>query len=71
MSLFGDDYSGPPSRAGGSATKSSLFDDDDNQTEAFEDDDNDSLNSAPVDEMVGMNLQGHEEEVELPPHACA
>ena len=34
MSLFGDDYSGPPSRAGGSATKSSLFDDDDNQTES-------------------------------------
>lgn len=32
MSLFGDDYAGPPSRAGGSATKSSLFDDDDNTT---------------------------------------
>ena len=34
MSLFGDDYAGPPSRAGGSTTKSSLFDDDDNQTES-------------------------------------
>jgi sorting nexin-8 len=28
MSLFGDDYSGPPSRGGGQPTKSSLFDDD-------------------------------------------
>ena len=27
MSLFGDDYDGPPSRGAGNATKSSLFDD--------------------------------------------
>ena len=46
-------------------------DDDDNQTEAFEDDDNDSINSAPVDAMNDLKLQGAEEEKELPAHACA
>ncbi|GFP56268.1 hypothetical protein ACSS6W_006510 [Trichoderma asperelloides] len=46
-------------------------DDDDNQTEAFEEDDNDSLNSVPVDQMMGMKLKHPEEEKELPAHACA
>lgn len=46
-------------------------DDDDNQTEAFEEDDNESLNSAPVDDMGGLKLKGPEEEKELPAHACA
>lgn len=46
-------------------------DDDDNQTEAFEEDDNDSLNSVPIDQMMGMKLKNPEEEKELPPHACA
>ncbi|KAH0532789.1 hypothetical protein TsFJ059_001428 [Trichoderma semiorbis] len=46
-------------------------DDDDNQTEAFEEDDNDSLNSVPIDQMMGMKLKHPEEEKELPPHACA
>ncbi|OAQ75279.1 ATP-dependent helicase NAM7 [Purpureocillium lilacinum] len=46
-------------------------DDDDNQTEAFEDDDNDSLNSVPVDGMMGLKLKNAEEEKQLPPHACA
>lgn len=43
-------------------------DDDDNQTEAYDDDDNDSLNSVPVDGMMGMDLK---DEKELPAHACA
>ena len=34
MSLFGDDYPGPPSRGAGQTTKSSLFDDDDDDTAA-------------------------------------
>lgn len=46
-------------------------DDDDNQTEAFEEDDNDSLNSVPVDGMMGLKLKNAEEEKELPAHACA
>jgi regulator of nonsense transcripts 1 len=46
-------------------------DDDDNQTEAFEEDDNDSLNSVPIDQMMGMKLKNPEEEKELPAHACA
>ncbi|KAL3953211.1 hypothetical protein ACCO45_013154 [Purpureocillium lilacinum] len=41
-------------------------DDDDNQTEAFEDDDNDSLNSVPVDGMMGLKLKNAEEEKQLP-----
>ncbi|CEJ81899.1 Putative Regulator of nonsense transcripts 1 [[Torrubiella] hemipterigena] len=43
-------------------------DDDDNQTEAFDDDDIDSLNSVPVDELMGMELKDREKE--LPAHAC-
>lgn len=46
-------------------------DDDDNQTEAFEEDDNDSLNSVPVDGMIGMKLKNSDEEKQLPAHACA
>ncbi|KAK5987558.1 Regulator of nonsense transcripts 1-like protein [Cladobotryum mycophilum] len=46
-------------------------DDDDNQTEAFEEDDNDSLNSVPVEGMMGMSLKNSGEEKELPAHACA
>ncbi|KAG5997415.1 hypothetical protein E4U43_002637 [Claviceps pusilla] len=46
-------------------------DDDDNQTEAFEDDENESLNSVPVDSMMGLKLKNIEEPKELPAHACA
>lgn len=46
-------------------------DDDDNQTEAYEEDDNDSINSVPVDGVARLNLNGVEEEKELPAHACA
>lgn len=46
-------------------------DDDDNQTEAFEEDDNDSLNSVPIDGIMGMKLKNPEEEKALPAHACA
>lgn len=46
-------------------------DDDDNQTEAFEDDENESLNSVPVDSMMGLKLKNAEEPKELPAHACA
>ncbi|RDA91581.1 hypothetical protein CP533_5975 [Ophiocordyceps camponoti-saundersi (nom. inval.)] len=45
-------------------------DDDDNQTEALEEEDNDSLNSVPVDGMMGMKLKDVSEEKQLPAHAC-
>lgn len=62
-SLLYGKYPGPSGRL--------RADDDDNQTEAFEDDDNDSLNSVPVDGMLGMKLKASDEEKELPAHACA
>lgn len=45
-------------------------DDEDNQIEALEDE-NDSLNSVPVDGLMGLQLKGQEAEKELPAHACA
>ncbi len=45
--------------------------DEDNQTEVYDDEDNDSLTSAPVGGMRGLNLRGPEEETALPAHACA
>lgn len=48
-------------------------DDDDNETEAaFDDDDNESMASAAVGAMKGLNLKNTpEEEKKLPDHACA
>lgn len=46
-------------------------DDEDNHAEAYEEDENDSLNSVPVDGVLGLKLKGPEEEKELPAHACA
>ena len=47
-------------------------DDDDNGTEAFDDDDMESMASVPVGAIKGLNLgAGHQEERELPAHACA
>lgn len=46
-------------------------DDDDNQIEPYGDDENESLGSAPVDGVAGLNMRETEEPRELPPHACA
>lgn len=60
---------------GGNPTRNARrrTDDDDNETEAaFEDDDNESMASAAVGAMKGLNLKNTpEEEKKLPDHACA
>lgn len=45
--------------------------DDEEGTDLYEDDDMESLISQPVNGTNGQPIQAQEEEVELPPHACA
>lgn len=45
--------------------------DDDDETDVFEDDDLESMASMTVDGANGKKTMKVEEEVELPPHACA
>jgi regulator of nonsense transcripts 1 len=46
-------------------------DDDDNQTELYDGEDKDSLASAAVDDVNGIQLQGSaDEDISLPEHAC-
>ena len=45
--------------------------DDDDETDVFDDDDMESMASLAVDGANGKPAPKQEEEVELPPHACA
>ncbi|KAI6781694.1 Regulator of nonsense transcripts-like protein [Emericellopsis cladophorae] len=57
------------SKAPGGSTSRRL-NDDGNRLEPYDDDDKDSV-STPVDPVTGLKMNGHEEEKELPEHACA
>ncbi|KAG9252092.1 uncharacterized protein F5Z01DRAFT_249153 [Emericellopsis atlantica] len=57
------------SKAPGGSTSRRL-NDDENRLEPYDDDDKDSV-STPVDPITGLKMNGHEEEKELPEHACA
>jgi regulator of nonsense transcripts 1 len=45
--------------------------DDDEETDVFDDDDTESLASMAVEGTNGKEIAKAEEEVDLPPHACA
>jgi len=45
--------------------------DDDEETDIYDDDDMESMASMPVDGVNGKVHKKAEEDVELPPHACA
>lgn len=58
-------------RAGAAGGARRRRDDDDEETDLYDDDDMESLISQPLDGVNGKPGPKPDEEVELPPHACA